>query len=114
MAALAPLTAVRLTLDNLAKLHYIYINMNFGNYDWKFNGWSMKTGINMMIIDFFLWTSVGIVLDICLNCLGQCFFCKKNIYGLNLQFENTNEGVIQISALKEGANQSAPFYEILL
>ena len=114
MAALAPLTAVRLTLDTLAKQHGAYINMNFENYDWTFNGWSLKIGINMMILDFFLWTSVGIILDISLNCLGQCCIRKKNIHGLIMQFENTNEGVIQISALKERANKSAPFYEITL
>ena len=88
--------------------------MNFGNYDWKFNGWSMQIGIDMLIVDFFLWTSVGIILDILLNCLGQCLLRKKNIHGLILQFENTNEGVIQITALKERANRSAPFYEITL
>ena len=64
--------------------------MNFGNYDWKFNGWSMQIGIDMLIVDFFLWTSVGIILDILMNCLGQCCLCKKNINGLALQFEKNN------------------------
>ena len=74
----------------------------------------MQIGIDMLIVDFFLWTSVGIILDISLNCLGQCCIRKKNIHGLIMQFENTNEGVIQISALKERADKSAPFYEITL
>ena len=93
-AALAPLTAVKLTYDTLSKLHYIFINMNFTNYDWFFNGWSMKVGINMMIIDFFVWTSVGIILDTCLNCFGQCCQWRRKLHTRKVLFENTNEGVI--------------------
>ena len=114
MAALAPMTAVRLTFDSLARLHGNYVNMNFENYHWPYNGWSLKNGINMMIVDFFLWTSVGIVFDVSMNCFGQCLLRKKTVRGLTMRYENTNEGVIQVSALRERANKSAPSYEITL
>ena len=104
------MAAVKLTFDTLAKLHYIFINVNFENYDWLKNGWSIEIGITMMVINFFMWTSIGILIDLCFNLLGRCLFSKTR----TVRFENTNEGVIQISALRERGKKASPFYELTL
>ena len=75
--AIAPLAAVKLTFDTLGSFHYMILAMDFDNYEWKTNGWSIKIGISMFIFNFFLWTAVGIILDLLLNNLSQCFCCKK-------------------------------------
>ena len=51
--------------------------VSFDNYDWEKNGWSIKLGIDMFIYNFFIYTGAGIVIDLFLNCLGQCLCCKK-------------------------------------
>lgn len=96
--SVAPLAAVKLTLDTLAKFHYMLWAMNFDNYEEKKNGWSIKIGLSMIIFNFVLWTAIGIILDLLLNTFNQCP-CFRNYFTRKVYFENTNEGSVQISAM---------------
>ena len=65
--AYAPLAAVKLTWDVLAKIHYIEWKVNFDNYEIETKNWSIKLGINAFILNFLVYTAVGIFLDIVIN-----------------------------------------------
>lgn len=65
--AYAPLAAAKLTIDTLSEIHYIGWSSNFDNYDVLKKNWSIKLGINAYIANFFVYTLVGIFLDILLN-----------------------------------------------
>ena len=107
--AFAPLAAAKLTIDTLSEMHYIGWPSNFDNYDVVKKNWSIKLGINAYILNFCVYTLVGIVLDILFN-LGSMpclkYFCKRQI-----QFENTAEGVIKVEGIKERGSKGAPSYD---
>ena len=65
--ALTPLATVKLTIDTLSKIHYLRWPMNFKNYHFEKDGWSIKLGINAFITNFIVYTIVGIVIDILFN-----------------------------------------------
>ena len=103
MVALAPLAAIKMTMDNWAKFHYMFWNMNFENWHLIKLGWSLQIGAQMFIVNFILWTTVGIVLDFLLHTPCRCF---SRIFKVKVSFENENENVLQIQGLKERIKQS--------
>ena len=107
--AYAPLAAVKLTWDFLAKLHYIFWIVNFDNYEIEIQNWSIKLGIRAFILNFLIYTAVGIVLDIILNC--RSFSCVSKYFTRRVNFHNTNEGVIYVEGLREcNATEDSPTY----
>ena len=71
--------------------------MTFDNYELKKRGWSLKFGLNAFIINFFLYSAIGILLDLLLNStkFWRGLFCSRKV-----RFESSSDGVIEIKGLK--------------
>ena len=108
--AFAPLAAAKLTIDTLSEMHYIGWPSNFDNYDVLKKNWSIKLGINAYIANFFVYTLVGISLDIVLNI--QSLPCIKHFLKRQIQFLNTDEGAIHVEGLRERGAKDSPMYNL--
>jgi len=97
MVCLSPLTAIKKTFDTFASFYYIDWPMTFDNYDTVKDEFSVKSGMNIFIFNFFLYLAIGIVLEIVVN-FDRCF---KHYFIRKVLFFNTNENVLEVKGLKE-------------
>ena len=63
----------------------------------------------MYLIDLVLWSFVGFLIEILMN-IGMYF---KSCFHMNIRFQNTSEGVVEISKLR-ARTKNAPIYEFKL
>ena len=91
------MTGITLTLGTIAGLHYMEWAVNFDNWDVAKDGWSVKMGVQLAVVNFFVWTAVGILADLVVN--FNDYFGKRLTNSRVVKFTNTNEGVIEISML---------------
>ena len=76
--AFTPLAAAKLTIDTLSQIHFIRWPANFDNYHFELKNWSIKLGINAMILNFCIYTIVGIFIDIIFN--RRSLPCLEHFY----------------------------------
>ena len=98
LTAMAPLAAVKLTMDCLGSFHFMEYGMNFDNWHLIKSDWSLKAGVGSFIINFFFWTVIGLFFDYLFS--GTNYFFKK-IYNRKVKFERSDEGVMIVEGLKE-------------
>ena len=120
--SLLPTAAFRHTFNHLAKMYSINMPVNFENSKIVIQGWSLKYGMDMMIGNFFLYTAVGVLIDVILNAPrifseGKCRNVVLKIYNgyRRVIFENINEGVLIVHKLKDSTMSSdAPSYNFVV
>ena len=117
LSVLSPLTAATLSYDVLTRLHLIGWAMNFDNWDQVDRGWSLKKGVEISILNFFLWTAAGIAVDLVMNHSSSVLVCDRFARKREVKCFNTNEDTLEISGLKErGVSKGtiAPQYDFIL
>ena len=91
MVALAPLAAIKMTMDTLGRFHYMFWAMNFDNWHLIKLGWSLRTGVQMFVVNLIIWAFIGIFLDILFTTPCQCLSKRKK---MKVTIENSNENTL--------------------
>ena len=77
--------------------------LSFDNWDSRVQNWSMRDGAYQHVFNFFLWTILGLLLDLIVNFNHYSTkFCRMR----SVVFENTNKGLIEITGLQDLKDKS--------
>ena len=95
-AAIFPLTAMKMTIENYSKFNLNKYPLTFDNWHERLENWSMKDAFNQHVFNIIFYMIFGLIFDVIVN-FNQYFtkFCRMR----SVVFENTNKGLIEIVKL---------------
>lgn len=95
IAAIAHVTALRLTMNTFSNFYVLGYAMTWENYDLVIKNWSLGRGIDALITNFFIYLGISIALDLIFN-VKEHF---KNIFLRRVVFLDSDDNVIELKSV---------------
>ena len=103
-----PLTAIKLTIETYLEFMKSEFPISFDNYEIERFNWSIKSGMESFVLNFFLWLALAVAFDLIAN---RFSWLRAHCKSRTVLFENSDLGVMEIQGLKERtATESAGYH----